>query len=319
MKKILTNLILVAAFLYGMNADGQTNVYHPFPFSNATWRVDFFTGAMVTTSTLCFSCYKCQYQISGDTIIGGCNYHKIMKTGSDYNYDGNLGCNFNMPTCIENQYMGALREDLITRKVYFINGSITDTILYDFTLNVGDTLHVGFNNHCFYNDTISSIDSVLIGTHYRKRWNYNIGGCGMPSSIIEGIGSTHGLLEELYSFESGGDLICFSQNDTTYYPNYNTSGNCDLITVGINEILNKEDPISIFPNPATDLLTISLPATNIKSCILNLYDMLGEKMLPTHTLNLKLETLNISSLPQGIYFLEVMMDNEKVVRKVVKM
>ncbi len=87
----------------------------------------------------------------------------------------------------------------------------------------------------------------------------------------------------------------------------------------INEVDVNNNSISIFPNPASKVLTISLPATNIKSCTINLYDMLGEKMLPTHTLNLKLETLNISSLPQGIYFLEVLMDNEKVVRKVVKM
>ncbi len=100
------------------------------------------------------------------------------------------------------------------------------------------------------------------------------------------------------------------------------SGGTFVITrcfsAGINEIKTIED-ISIFPNPASNLITISLPATNIKSCSINLYDMLGEKMLPSYSTYSTQTTIDLSSIPQGIYFLEVMMDNEKVVRKVVKM
>ena len=83
--------------------------------------------------------------------------------------------------------------------------------------------------------------------------------------------------------------------------------------------LSKNNSISVSPNPATNLLTISFPANNIKSCTINLYDMMGEKMLDEIITHTSLYTINISTLPQGIYFMEVNMDNEKVVRKVVKM
>ncbi len=88
-------------------------------------------------------------------------------------------------------------------------------------------------------------------------------------------------------------------------------------STGINEIKATED-ISIYPNPATNLLTISLPDKNIKSCTINLYDMLGEKMLGELRVENGALRIDVSTLLQGIYFLEVVMDNEKVVRKVVK-
>jgi len=75
--------------------------------------------------------------------------------------------------------------------------------------------------------------------------------------------------------------------------------------------------LSLYPNPTTSLLTLSLPNTNQKATI-NLYDMLGEKVLPSYSTSSTQSTIDLSHLPQGIYFLEVLMDGEKQVRKVVK-
>ena len=53
-------------------------------------------------------------------------------------------------------------------------------------------------------------------------------------SIIEGIGSTLGGFYQYEYFEQYHDLVCFKQNDTTYYPFSNYL--CHPIYAGIEKI-----------------------------------------------------------------------------------
>jgi len=85
---------------------------------------------------------------------------------------------------------------------------------------------------------------------------------------------------------------------------------------GIPNLKQLQD-ISLYPNPTTALLTLSLPNTSQKA-IINLYNMLGEKVQPQLITNNSSLIIDLSNLSQGIYFLEVLMDGEKQVRKVVK-
>ncbi len=73
---------------------------------------------------------------------------------------------------------------------------------------------------------------------------------------------------------------------------------CDEITV---EEHNSVNQISIFPNPAFDQLTIrSNPSKKIKS--VRIYNQIGESVFLIYPLN---NTINISSIQQGIYVIEV--------------
>jgi uncharacterized repeat protein (TIGR03803 family) len=107
---------------------------------------------------------------------------------------------------------------------------------------------------------------------------------------------------------------------------------------GIEEVVQANNNLTIYPNPASSVLNISLPNKNIKSCIINLYDMLGQLIIDNGQLkaidngqltidnntstmsivNYQL-SINLGRLSPGIYFLEVIMDGEKNVRKVVKL
>ena len=98
--------------------------------------------------------------------------------------------------------------------------------------------------------------------------------------------------------------------------------------------------ISIFPNPTSASINISIPNYNIKSCVINLYDMLGQKQwtmdngqlkaidngqltIDNNTTTMSIVnyqlSINVGRLSPGIYFLEVIIDGEKQVRKVVKL
>jgi len=71
---------------------------------------------------------------------------------------------------------------------------------------------------------------------------------------------------------------------------------------------------SIYPNPATDKLTIS--GFTGKGEI-NIYNTMGAKVLQTEIANTKSE-INIGNLSPGIYFVKVLAREKTVVRKVVK-
>ena len=91
---------------------------------------------------------------------------------------------------------------------------------------------------------------------------------------------------------------------------YNPSG------VGIEE--NLEDKISFFPNPATNELRIENAELKIKE--IEIYSSLGEKVFSQlQTPNLKLQTVDVSQLNPGIYFITITdQSGNKVTRKVMK-
>jgi hypothetical protein len=64
--------------------------------------------------------------------------------------------------------MGALKEDSLNNKTYFVfPGFSNDSLFYDYNLNIGDTLKGYMNGGC--NIIISSIDSVIVGSEFRKK------------------------------------------------------------------------------------------------------------------------------------------------------
>ena len=80
--------------------------------------------------------------INGDKIIGTHTYHKIYTTGQHTNWCPSYsGYYYNACNC-------ALRQDSLQKKVFQYSSTYSkDTLLYDFNLNVGDTLPHTLNNN----------------------------------------------------------------------------------------------------------------------------------------------------------------------------
>ncbi|MCD4747660.1 MAG: hypothetical protein K8R58_15300, partial [Bacteroidales bacterium] len=171
MKKLLFSVIYLFIFY---SAEAQTNVYHPFPDSNVVWVGTSWYNYPPTD--VIYNDYN--LYISGDTIIGSNIYHKLYQNGyiwatcppPGYYYFG--------------QYFGAFRQDSANKKVYFFeNGN--DTLAYDFNLNIGDTLPVTCLN-VLNNNYVQSIDSVLVGSQYHKRFWISDDNSINYASLIEG-------------------------------------------------------------------------------------------------------------------------------------
>jgi PKD repeat protein len=175
--------------------------------------------------------------------------------------------------------------DTINQNHYFITDSITGFAPYHYLWSWGD----------------GNYDSIPYPSHiYLDSGFYNI--C---LTITDSLGCTSTSCDSSFH-------ILRTANAVYWVDVINSNFTTGILKNGINSI-------SLFPNPTTNLLTISLPDNNIKSCTINLYDMLGEKVLGELRMENGELRIDVSTLSQGIYFLEVNMDGEKVVRKVVKL
>ncbi len=124
---------------------------------------------------------------------------------------------------------------------------------------------------------------------------------------------------------SDGRLTClgYSESGSTlfssdiYFLVTDTMGN---VTSGISESINHDNSFTLSPNPTTSLLTLRAGETKIESA--TMYNMLGEEIMSdaniAHDFNREAFSMDISSLPSGIYIVQAN-SKEKVWRgKVVK-
>ena len=90
------------------------------------------------------------------------------------------------------------------------------------------------------------------------------------------------------------------------------------LTVGDNEINSDDNEIIIYPNPAGSEFRIHPDASGRIESV-EIYDVFGKRVYSVpQTTNHKSQTIYISSLAKGIYFVRVRTEQGEVVRKLVK-
>jgi len=316
----MKKLVWVLFFAASVDAQGQTSVYHPFPDSAIFWRENFITGhgqSCCCWGGPCVVIRDYQYFLNGDTLIGTgtYTYKKIFKTGAQLSHiSGPPTC---PPWCTDynwvyyvNEYAGGMRQDTALRKVYYVYPSFSsEELLYDFDLSAGDTLPFSWTNQWF-NNYVSSVDSILIGSTYRKRFNILPAG----ASLIEGIGSTFGLLYPLVpNFEDINTLVCVIIDSLTVYPD--TTSLCPLPT-GITELMEEQIFFIISPNPATNELIVESSKYKVQS--VEIYDVFGKKVYNSAFLILNSAfTIDVSKWNAGVYFVCVRTENNAMTRKII--
>ena len=210
--------VLFVVLFYPVICFSQTSVYHPFPDSGGVWNVIHPSGC--GQPSFGYDHENHSFQMQGEEIINDTVYKRIV-----------------VPQIIHTPYMcggfetyitpgyfaGLIRQNIEQKKVYYRYNN-KDTLLYDFTMEIGDTIKSFLKSgDTPGSDVVLDIDSILIGDSYRKRWLTNF---SHQIYYIEGIGSTFGLLEK----SIGGivcpptpNLRCFSQDSLVLYPNQTLS------------------------------------------------------------------------------------------------
>ncbi len=300
MKRIL--LYLVTGLLLAVSGFGQSTVYHPFPISNAFWGVDgwnIFSGA----------CYNARYGLNGDTLINGLVYHKVYSL-----YDSTL-------TNPKSYFYAVIREQ--DKRIYTIINNSQEEILYDFNLEVGDTItwhySLMFNAPEDFSRVVTQVDSIqLYNGEYRKRFSMEASGYNsLGDIVVEGIGSIiwRGLFNPLINaIATNGDqfsFTCFKQNESVLYLNNPRCDHCFCSLYTGIQTTEANNNLAFSPDPFSVQTTLRLN-NQLENGSLLVYNSLGQEVRHISGLTGSLILLNRKNLSPGIYYLRLL-DQNKVI------
>lgn len=112
------------------------------------------------------------------------------------------------------------------------------------------------------------------------------------------------------------NILAISVNNTYTSLTLTTTNMCG--TIGTNDLANASTAISVFPNPGSDVITISFGETVVTTAEIVFYNILGEEVYSSSLANTNSSTIDISKFASGIYMMEVNLNGEKIIRKVIK-
>jgi hypothetical protein len=73
--------------------------------------------------------------------------------------------------------------------------------------------------------------------------------------------------------------------------------------VGINELLTQEN-VDIFPNPASDKITVSVKDKSYSEIVISCFDVLGKEIFKINTVN-RVTQIDVSQFSKGVYFIQL--------------
>ena len=271
-----------------------SQTYYPIPVSNAVWDIVLYPDPEDPYQPPYRNHFL--YRPAGDTLVNGIAYQKLNRIMI------NTKCS--VDTSVE--LRGFIRNDIESRKVYYRDISQgAESLLYDFNLLVGDTLKGSVFMSISYQ--VGEIDSILIINNYHKRYSIYFGGYFSGKYLIEGVGTTVGLIERVTGFWPFYDLRCFSQDGQLGYLSP-WATDCQLETdtcyVGIDENINAPK-VQLFPNPARDYLYVSMNNTLHPSAefLFTLYDISGRIIYKGQFVNSLF--INCATYTRGLFFYRI--------------
>jgi len=196
------------------------------------------------------------------------------------------------------------------------------TINIDNVFTDGNTLHADISmasESPIIGDNVALL-SMLAESHIPENWqgftevdfvlrNMHNGAQGVNVDLSDQVENVHISipLEDSWVTENS-ELIVFTQDlDTKEIFNGNK---IDLLMVSINDV---DQWVAIYPNPATDFLTIS----GCNHAEVSLYNMQGQKMI-SKTITEDQSNINVSDLDFGMYLLEFNIDGRIFSKKIMK-
>jgi len=303
----MKKLILISLFIFPLFASSQN---FPLVKDGGIWREGMAGLTFPPDPPL--PIVKIQRYMFGDTII----FNKVFKKLYISDYD----------SLISNKtYIGAMREDSIGR-VYFTGNNnplisigfsdSTETVLYDFSLEVGDTFFI--QNSLDSIQIVNFIDSVLISEQWRKRINF-IQNSLSKRVWIEGIGDTKGLFFPVqFEFEHYQLLVCY-EDSQIFWTNPEITFDC--LTLGIEDISQmNNDKLQIYPNPATNEITFDFKNfTQEQDFEILIYNAVGIEVKKENlSKNDQNKTINIKDLNSGIFYYRIISNSQFYSGKFIK-
>jgi hypothetical protein len=204
-------------------------------------------------------------------------------------------------------------------------GIAQESALYNFNLKIGDTIAVYRHMTTFYH-YVQSVDSIILKDGIKRKqaniYSKNIGELGVGEKVnswVEGLGDfQYGLIypfcQQSFAPRCLDGLICYKEASNVKYEFF-------PLACYTTSILNKASKfdINIFPNPFHDILYIDSPSIK-KVLKVSIYNVLGKIMFhkeSNYYHECKIE-IDLRSLHEGIYFLELSNNDYKVLKTIIK-
>lgn len=298
----MKHILILILVLLNFSSKSQDILQIPAD-STSEWRI--LRGYLYGT---CVEYYNSIYYVNGIEEFNNNEYHKIYETGEYYQQTVIPPEPCDETYSYEGEYRASIRTE--NGKVYTHDG-LEEHLLMDFTLNIGDTLNSFISDGLI----IGSIDSVLIGNQYRKRYNFSNG--DICNWMIEGLGHERGLFEPMHTIlEFSSEFICYGENNI---PLFGDLG-CTL-NVGTGEEPISQSNIIVYPNPANSKIQVLIPTHETQINAYMICDIIGEIKL-RENIDLPRKSyfeINLESFNSGIYFLILNFENSRTIqRKIIK-
>jgi len=213
---------------------------------------------------------------------------------------------------------GFIRED--ENKYYLRNLAGEEGLVYDFNLNIGDTLAI--NNPFGFipiEVTAINIDSVFLepANEYRKRITLlEYANFGYEEQWIEGIGSLAGLTQSGWDITllTGGDdytLLCYYEESEIKF-NTELYSLCFYPIVSVHTNIQKKKAITLFPNPVNNISSLEIENPKLQNLTVKIFNSTGNLVKEYQTtLQVKIE-IRSSNYKKGIYFYQVIENNQQI-------
>lgn len=110
--------------------------------------------------------------------------------------------------------------------------------------------------------------------------------------IIETFSRPQGILTQGFQ-QSNYTISLFDSTHIVFFPKFNE-----------NQIIIPNFTVTVYPNPASDFINIGINSTEASNTKIELLDFSGKLILKENIIELQ-HQIDLSSIPQGIYFLRV--------------
>lgn len=293
MKRIITTVTIIMICIIA-----RSQSYIPLEISVGTyWTTHNYNCCVNASAPACISDHYSE--VLSDTIIGTYTYSKIRIGYVNNNSSSNcLGLN--------NFKIHLLRQDTLGRKIYEYLSLGVDTLIIDYSQQIGDTCNLYYLHHP-NPFTVTSIDSVLINGVYHRRINYG----STQFSLIEGVGTSLGITDLFYDSENTSELICKGKNGAVQYPDtsLNTISCNPVINLEIKNSYSRNTKLYVYPNPSNTIIYMQIENKAIHT--IKLLDRIGNVIYEENNSSSKAQ-IDITRFQKGLYFIQIEDENQNI-------
>ena len=248
---------------------------------------------------------------------------------------------------------GYMREDTFLKKVFFVDNVFhPEVTLYDFSMQIGNTMTINFVQTGFFNSGVYTLDSITtVHIQAGNRRAFHLNNHSNPGNYtltwIESMGNYYDAFYPYCQYSMGmywgcnqfphdniQFMTCFDHLGKVYYDScaYNlafsnscfyTADTCNYYDICGSVKENAEAAsMDIFPNPSSGKSIISFTVNHADNFEIIVHDISGKKIFKEMPLGKMSEgkkdvELDLSSFSNGIYLVELKSDKESSFEKII--